>query len=499
MCVPLILAIDQGTTSSRALLVRADGTIAGVGQRQLTQHYPEPGWVEHDATEIWQTTVDAMHDALKAAEQEIRDVTAIGIANQRETVLLWDRKTGEPCGRAIVWQDRRTATDCEALRAAGQEPVYHRTTGLTLDPYFSGTKLAWMLRDDPALRARAESGELAAGTVDSWLTWKLTGGARHVTDYTNASRTLLFNIRRGDWDGALLEPLGIPGAVLPEPYPSASEFGTTSQDILGAAIPIHGVAGDQQAALFGQGCAQGQAKNTYGTGCFLLANSGPAAITSGHRLLTSIGAGAAAAGLEYLLEGSVFIAGAAVQWLRDELGVIESSAAVEELAASVPDNGGVTFVPAFTGLGAPDWDPFARGAILGLSRGTTKAHIARAALEAIALSSAELLEAMNADLPEPVTELRVDGGAAKNDLLMQLQADFMGIPVVRPVETETTALGAAYLAGLGGGIWSTVDEVRALWQEERRFEPRISGDERAARLGQWRRGVERTMNWAAER
>ena len=498
MAEPLILAIDQGTTSSRALVVDVHGSILGAGQHPLRQHFPEPGRVEHDATEIWRTTLDAIHDALSEASREIRQITAIGIANQRETIVAWDRATGEPVGPAIVWQDRRTAIRCEELQAEGHEPSIRRATGLTIDPYFSGTKLGWLFEQDAGLRARAEAGEIAAGTIDSWLSWRLTGGQHHVTDYTNASRTLLFNIRRGRWDDALLDLFGVPRAVLPQPQPSSSIFGTTDERVIGAAIPIAGVAGDQQSALFGQACSPGQAKNTYGTGCFLLANIGRTAIESQNRLLTTMGANSGPAGPEYVLEGSVFVAGAAVQWLRDELGIIESSEAIEGLAASVPDAGGVTFVPAFTGLSAPDWDPFARGAILGLTRGTTTAQIARAALEGIALSSAELLGAMNADLPEPISELRVDGGAARNNLLMQMQADFAGVPVVRPQETETTALGAAYLAGLGTGAWSSVDEVRSLWREDRRFEPSISDDERRSRLGQWRRGVERTLRWAAE-
>ncbi|MBA4180708.1 MAG: glycerol kinase [Anaerolinea sp.] len=495
---PHILAIDQGTTSSRALIVDALGRVVGEGQQPFRQHYPQPGWVEHDPAEIWQTTQDAIGTALASAGILPRELAAVGIANQRETVAVWDRATGEPLAPAIVWQDRRTAAICQELRDAGQEETMSRLTGLKLDPYFSGTKLAWLLRNDPGLRRRAEAGEVAAGTIDSWLIWNLTGGKRHVTDYTNASRTLLFNIRRGRWDDDLLGILGVPRVMLPLPQPSQSLFGTTSADVLGATLPIMGVAGDQQAALFGQGgFTPGVAKNTYGTGCFLLANSGRTAVASTAGLLTSIGAGAGERGPEYVLEGSVFVAGALVQWLRDELRLVNRSDEIEGLAASVPDSDGVAVVPAFTGLGAPDWDPHARGAILGLTRGTTAAHIARAALEAIALSSTELLSAMNTALPQPITELRVDGGAARNNLLMQMQADFAGIPVLRPRNIETTAMGAAYLAGLGVGIWESRDEVASLVIHDRIFEPRMGGYDRRERLAWWRRAVGRSLDWAA--
>ncbi len=495
---PYILAIDQGTTSSRALVVDAAGAVRGVGQIPFEQHFPEPGWVEHDANEIWRTTLDAVAAALTAAGIESRELAAVGVTNQRETIVAWDRGTGEPVARAIVWQDRRTAGICDEFKRAGHEEAVTRATGLTLDPYFSGTKLTWLLRERPDLRERARRNEIAVGTVDSWLIYKLTRGRRHVTDFTNASRTLLFNIRKGRWDESLCDLFEVPRAILPQPQPSRSPFGTTDADVLGAAIPICGVAGDQQSALFGQACLRpGQAKNTYGTGCFLLANAGRSMPVSQNRLITSIGANAGATGPEYVLEGSVFVGGALVQWLRDGLGIIKSSADVEALAASVEDNGGVSIVPAFTGLGAPDWDPYARGAILGLTRGVGRGHIARAALEAIALSSADLLAAMNGDLPEPVTELRVDGGAAANDLLMQMQADFAGVPVVRPRELETTALGAAYLAGMGAGVWSSTEEVASLWRADRRFEPEIGDDERAARRATWRRAVGRSLDWAA--
>ncbi len=498
MTAPFVLAIDQGTTSSRALVVDAQGEVVGSGQQPFTQHFPEPGRVEHDAEEIWSSTETAIGTALAAAGVLARDLTAVGIANQRETLVVWDRSTGEPVGPAIVWQDRRTADLCDWLRSEGHEPTFRKATGLTIDPYFSGTKLSWLLATRDDLRPRAEAGELAAGTVDSWLVWKLTAGARHVTDYTNASRTLLFNIRRGRWDDELCEILNIPRALLPVAQPSRSQFGTTSADVLGAALPICGIAGDQQSALFGQGgFVEGVAKNTYGTGCFLLASAGRKAVDSAHGMLTSIGANAGTEGPEYVIEGSVFVAGALVQWLRDELRLFDRAEDIESLAATVSDTAGVTIVPAFTGLGAPYWDPHARGAILGLTRGTTAAHLARAALEAIALSSAELITAMNGDLAAPIAELRVDGGAARDDLLMQMQADFSGIPVVRPTNTETTALGAAYLAGLESGIWSTNEEVASLWRAERTFEPKLIWTARDERIDAWRRAVDRTLGWAA--
>jgi len=494
---PYILAIDQGTTSSRALIVDAGGAVVGVGQQAFAQHFPQPGWVEHDAEEIWRSTQQAISGALDDAGIGPRELSAIGIANQRETVVVWDRATGAPVAPAIVWQDRRTAGLCGELKEQGLEPAFAQATGLTLDPYFSGTKLTWMFRNNADFRKRADAGDLAAGTVDSWLVWKLTDGERHVTDYTNASRTLLFNIVKGRWDEYLCETLEVPRGILPKPQPSQSTFGRTSEAVFGAEVPITGVAGDQQAALVGQACLQpGQAKNTYGTGCFLLAPAGAKPRPSQNRLLLSLSAAAGPKGPDYVLEGSVFVAGALIQWIRDELGLIRESSDIEALAASVPGSGGVQIVPAFTGLGAPDWDPSARGAILGLTRGTGKAQIARAALEAISLSSAELVLCMNADLPSPITELRVDGGAARNDLLMQIQADMCGIPVVRPANIETTALGAAYLAGLGAGIWANQDEVASLWTAGRTFEPTTTGDERVERMRNWRRGVERTLAWA---
>ncbi len=495
---PFLLAIDQGTTSSRALVVASDGTVASVGQRELPQIYPRPGWVEHDPLAIWSSTCDAIEEALGAAGLAASDLAAIGIANQRETVMLWARRTGEPVGNAIVWQDRRTADHCDALREAGYEETVAQLTGLTLDPYFSGTKLAWMLKADADLARRAERGELVAGTADTWLIWQLTAGARFVTDYTNASRTLLFDIHRAYWSDELCGILGVPAALLPEVLPSGALFGRTAAQVFGAEVPILGVAGDQQAATVGQGClAPGLAKNTYGTGCFLLANAGTRSEPSRHRMLVSLAASLPDQPLEYVIEGSVFVAGAAVQWLRDELGVIQSAAEVEPLAASVPDTGGVEFVPAFTGLGAPHWDAGARGAIFGLTRGSGKAHIARAALEAIALSTVDLLGAVEADLGAPISELRVDGGAARNDLLMQLQADLSGIPIVRPVNTETTAMGVAYLAGIGAGLWDELETIDSLREIDRVFEPAIDADARLERLDSWHRAVERTRGWAS--
>lgn len=493
-----ILAIDQGTTSSRALVVDEGGRVRGSGQRPFTQHFPRPGWVEHEPEEIWTSTEAAIAVALAEAGLAFGELTVIGITNQRETAIAWDRTTGEARGRAIVWQDRRTTDACDRLRAAGHEALIQQRTGLTIDPYFSGTKFAWMLRNDPALRRVAESGGVALGTVDSWLLWKLTAGAVHATDCTNASRTLLWDIEASRWDEELCGLLGVPSAALPVVQASGSPFGYTSEARFGARVPILAVAGDQQSALFGQGCmAPGQAKNTYGTGCFLLAHSGGEARRSRNRLLTTRAASAEGEAAAYALEGSVFVAGSLVQWLRDELGIIDESADIEALAASVTDCAGVTIVPAFTGLGAPYWDARARGGIFGLTRGTTKAHIARAALEAIALSSAELIEAMEADLGAPIRELRVDGGAARNDLLMQMQADFSGVPVTRPANIETTALGAAYLAGIEAGVWPSAAEVAGLNVAERRFEPRLDAGERTAKLERWRGAVGRVLSGAA--
>ena len=490
-----ILALDQGTTSSRSILFDHGGMPVATAQREYTQHFPQSGWVEHDAQDIWTSQLQTIDAVLAAARATPADVAAVGIANQRETTLVWDRRSGEPIARAIVWQDRRTAVHCERLRAAGHEPEITKRTGLVLDPYFSGTKLAWLLDNVPGARARAERDELAFGTVDSWLAWQLSGGTHHITDATNASRTLLFNLHTRDWDPVLLAMFGVPRSCLPRIVPSqipaASAFGARIGE---REVPLAGIAGDQQAALFGQCCFQpGMAKNTYGTGCFLLMNTGENALASRHRLVTTVAWQRETT--HYALEGSVFVAGAAVQWLRDGLGLIERSSDIEALAASVPDNGGVHFVPAFTGLGSPHWDPHARGTIVGISRGTTRAHIARAALESIAFQSAELLTVMQRDA-RALIELRVDGGATANDLLMQFQADVLGVPVVRPRITETTALGAAYLAGLGVGFWSSLDELERNWQVERRFEPRMSRDEATARMRSWSRAVERSRGWA---
>jgi glycerol kinase len=489
-----VLALDQGTTSSRSILFDRSGNIAAVAQREVTQHFPHPGWVEHDPNEIWSTQAATIAEVLAKANATSHDLAAVGITNQRETTLLWDRRSGEPVGRAIVWQDRRTAELCEQLKAAGHEPEVTARTGLLLDPYFSGTKLAWMLDNLPGVRARAERAELAFGTVDSWLTWKLTRGAEHITDATNASRTLLYGLRSGDWDERMLEMLRVPRAVLPRIVPS-SLTNPIEATVEGHAVPLAGIAGDQHAALFGQACFRpGTAKNTYGTGCFLLMNTGDAPLASKHRLLTTV-----AWRLErtqFALEGSVFVAGAVVQWLRDGLRLIERSADVEPLAASVPDHGGVYLVPAFTGLGSPHWDPYARGTLVGLTRGSNAGHIARAALESIAFQSADLLEAMQRDAGMPLTELRVDGGATANTLLMQFQADLLGVPVVRPKVTETTALGAAYLAGLAVGFWRSPEDVERNWQIDRRFESRMSRDAAAARMAEWQRAVERARDWA---
>jgi glycerol kinase len=493
-----ILALDQGTTSSRAILFDHDCNAVASAQREFPQHFPRPGWVEHNPQDIWNSQLETITQALAAAGATVRDIAAIGIANQRETTMVWDKRTGEPLGRAIVWQDRRTAELCEKLRADGHEPEISRRTGLVLDPYFAGTKLAWLLDNAPGARTRAERGELAFGTIDSWLIWRLTGGAHHVTDATNASRTLLFNLHTMEWDAALLAALDVPLACLPAVVQSqlSTQQGITAE-LDGHAIPIAGIAGDQQAALFGQSCFEpGMAKNTYGTGCFLLMTTGNSPLASRHRLLTTVGWQREQA-TTYALEGSVFVAGAVVQWLRDGLGLIEKSSDIEALAASVPDSGDVYLVPAFTGLGSPHWDPNARGTMVGLSRGTTRAHIARAALEAIAFQSAELLAAMQKDAARPLVELRVDGGATANNLLMQFQADVLGVPVVRPRITETTALGAAYLAGLGVGFWSSLEELSRNWQMERRFEPRMSRDEATDRLRRWSLAVDRSRQWAS--
>jgi glycerol kinase len=493
--LPHILALDQGTTSSRAILFDHEGRIRGTAQREFRQIFPKAGWVEHDPLEIWSSQIGVAVEALAGASLLPSDLAAIGITNQRETTIVWDRDTGEPVTNAIVWQDRRTADMCDRLRADGAETMVRERTGLVVDAYFSGTKLAWILDNVTGARARADAGKLAFGTVDTWLVNKLTGGRLHLTDSSNASRTMLFDIRAGRWDDEMLRLLGIPRSVLPEVRASSEVYG----EVAGAAglegVPIAGIAGDQQAALFGQMCVSaGLTKNTYGTGCFMLQNVGRQAPVSRHKLLTTV-AWTRAGATEYALEGSVFIAGAAVQWLRDGLGIIRSSTDVEALAASVPDNGGVYFVPAFTGLGAPHWDAYARGSLAGLTRGSTAGHVARAALEAIAYQSADLADAMRADSGVALSELRVDGGAARNDLLMQFQADVLGIPVVRPEVTETTALGAAYLAGLAVGFWASTGAIADQWRVERRFDPSMPASRSSALRERWKEAVERSKGW----
>jgi len=492
----VILALDQGTTSSRAIVFDAAGAILAVAQKEFTQVFPRPGWVEHDPEEIWATQIAVAHEALARARIHARDVAAIGVANQRETTVVWDRASGRALCNAIVWQDRRTAAACDALKAGGLEPRVAAKTGLVLDAYFSGTKLGWILDNVPGARARAEAGELAFGTIDSWLIWKLTAGAAHVTDVSNDSRTLLFDIHSGSWDGELLEIFGIPDRLLPVVCASSGVVAETATGLFAARIPIAGIAGDQQAALFGQRCVTpGTVKNTYGTGCFMLMHTGERPVPSRNKLLTTA-ACQSGSRPEYALEGSVFIAGAVVQWLRDGLGIIKSSADIERLAASVADNGGVYLVPAFAGTGSPHWDPYARGAILGLTRGSAAAHIARAALESIAYQTADVLHAMEADSGISLAEMRVDGGAARNDMLMQFQADLLGVPVVRPKVTETTALGAAYLAGLAVGFWKDAEEIGAQWRAEHCFEPGMSRDQVESLLAGWRKAVERSKNWA---
>ncbi|WP_119069353.1 glycerol kinase GlpK [Aggregatilinea lenta] len=493
----LILALDQGTTSSRAILFDEAGQLLETAQQEFPQIFPRPGWVEHDPHDIWRTQRDVARAVLDRAKVSAADVAAIGITNQRETTLIWDRRTGEPVYNAIVWQCRRTAPMCDALRAEGFDAVIRAKTGLVTDAYFSGTKVAWLLDNVPGTRPRAERGELAFGTVDTWLLWNLSGGALHVTDPTNASRTLLYNIYKGDWDDEILAHLNIPRSLLPEVRPSSAVYGESVAHVLGASIPLAGMAGDQQAALFGQAChAPGMAKNTYGTGSFVLLNTGESGVESKSNLVTTIAWQLEGGPVTYALEGSIFVTGAAVQWLRDGLGIIGNAAEVEPLAGSVESADGVYFVPAFVGLGAPHWDAYARGTLIGMTRGTTRAHIARATLDAIALQSCDVLDAMHADSGITLSALRVDGGAAKNDLLMQIQADLLGVPVQRPAVTETTALGAAYLAGLAVGVWPDTDALARQWTIDRTFEPRMADDERQSLIAGWRRAVERASGWA---
>jgi glycerol kinase len=493
-----ILALDQGTTSSRAILFNREGRIHATAQREFTQFFPSPGWVEHDASEIWQSQLSVARQVLHDSHVPASNIAAIGITNQRETTVIWNRTTGEPIAPAIVWQDRRTADLCDSLRNAGHAPLFQHKTGLVIDAYFSGTKIKWLLDHIPGARTSADRGELAFGTIDSWLCFKLSGA--HLTDASNASRTLLFNIHTLEWDDELLGLLDIPRSLLPQVVPSSGVIANADAALFGAAIPIAGMAGDQQAATFGQACHQpGMAKNTYGTGCFMLMNTGHQPVSSTNNLLTTVGWALDALlpdKTDYMLEGSVFMAGATVQWLRDGLQIIEHSSEVEALATSVTSSDGVVFVPAFTGLGAPYWDAYARGAIVGMTRGSTKAHIAHAALESIAYQTTDVLTAMQNDASILLRELRVDGGAACNNFLMQFQADILGVVVVRPVVTETTALGAAYLAGLAVGFWSSQHEIAAQWQVERQFVPLMSQDERLQRLELWHRAVERARSWA---
>ena len=490
-----ILALDEGTTSARAIVFDDEGRLLAMAQEEIPQIFPRPGWVEQDPRAIWAAQQSVMRAALEASGLAPRDVDAVGIANQRETSVLWDRRNGQPVCNAIVWQDRRTAAACEELRRAGNEPMIQAKTGLLPDPYFSATKIAWMLDHVAGARERALAGELAFGTVDSWLVWNLTGGRLHVTDTTNASRTMLFDIYTGDWDDELLGLFGIPRAVLPQVRSSSEVYGEVAGTVACAGRPVSGIAGDQQAALFGQMCiVPGLTKNTYGTGCFALQHTGTRAVTSRQRLLTTV-AWTIGGSTDYALEGSVFSGGAVVQWLRDGLGLIRTAAEVEALAASVPDSAGVFLVPAFAGLGAPHWDPYARGAMVGLTQGVTAAHVARAALESIACQVADLLDAMRADAGIEVRELRADGGGAANDLLLQLQADLLGVPVVRPAVTETTALGAAYLAGLAVGVWKHPEDIAGQWRVERRFEPAMTASRVQALREGWWRAVDRAKGW----
>ena len=490
-----VLAIDQGTTSSRAILFDHSANIVAVAQKEFTQYFPEPGWVEHDAEEIWSSQIAVVHEVMQSAGVSAEEISSIGITNQRETTVVWDRKTGSPVHRAIVWQDRRTASICDALKDEGMEDYVRENTGLVIDAYFSGTKIKWILDQVDGAREKAEKGELCFGTVDAWLIWKMTGGAVHATDYSNASRTMLFNIQSLDWDEKLLQALDVPKAILPQVRDSSGSFGETSAALLGGvSVPISGVAGDQQAALFGQACFEpGMAKNTYGTGCFMLMNTGTERYVSKAGLLTTIAWGLNGQ-VEYALEGSIFIAGAAIQWLRDGLKVLDEAADSEFFATKVGDTGGVYVVPAFAGLGAPYWDMYARGAIFGLTRGTGKAELIRATLESLAYQTRDVLNAMESDAGLDMKALRVDGGAAANDFLMQFQADILGVAVERPVVLETTALGAAYLAGLASGFWKK-EEISANWQRERLFEAEMLEEGREDLYKGWKKAVERTMGW----
>lgn len=493
-----ILSFDQGTTSSRAIIFDKTGNIKAVAQKEFTQIFPQPGWVEHDGNEIWSTQLGVAAEVIVKAGLTVRDIAAIGITNQRETTLVWDRKTQQPIYNAIVWQDRRTSSYCDELKKQGHAPPIQQKTGLVIDAYFSATKVKWILDNIPGARKRAEKGELCFGTVDTWLLFKLTSGKAYATDVSNASRTMLFNIHTLQWDEELLQLFNIPRSVLPEVKSSSEVYGHTQQILSAANIPVAGIAGDQQAALFGQMCTKpGMVKNTYGTGCFMLMNTGNAPVMSKNNLLTTI-AWKIGGEVLYALEGSVFIGGAVVQWLRDGLGIIKNSKDVERLAATVSDNGGVYFVPAFTGLGAPYWNQFARGSMFGITRGTKDAHIARAAVESIALQTMDVLHAMNADASLPIQELRVDGGATANDMLMQYQSDILNCKVIRPRITETTALGAAYLAGLAVGYWKDINEIEQYWQAEKNFIPAMNDEMRIKISYQWKKAINAAMVWAGE-
>lgn len=488
-----ILAIDAGTTSSRAILFDRKGNTVGVSQHEFTQHFPKESWVEHDATEIWETQLLAIQEVLQNQSITASQIHAMGITNQRETTILWNRKTGIPVHNAIVWQDRRTASICETLEKAGKAPLFYEKTGLLLDAYFSGTKIKWILDQDPELRAQAEKGELAFGTVDSWLIWNLTQGAVHVTDVTNASRTLLFNIHSLDWDQELLDALDIPKALLPKVVSCSEKVGSTAEGLFDSSVPISGIAGDQQAALFGQMCIDtGDVKNTYGTGCFCIMNTGTTPVQSKNKMLTTIGYQLNGE-VHYALEGSVFVAGAAVQWLRDQLGIISSAPEIEALAETVENNGGVTFIPALAGLGAPHWDPHATGSIIGITRGTQKGHIARATLEAIAMRTKEIITAMQKDADITFKSLKVDGGGSTNNLLMQIQSNLLGVEVIRPETTETTALGAAFFAGLASGYWPSVESLSDIWKIDKQFSP-LENEETQKIVSKWNERISKISN-----
>lgn len=491
-----ILALDQGTTSSRAILFDHNGRIIASAQQEFQQLYPKPGWVEHDPEAIWQSQLQVARQVIDTQKLTAADIVAIGITNQRETTLVWDRQTGQPIHNAIVWQDRRTSAFCDQLKSEGFDKTIREKTGLVTDAYFSGTKVAWLLDNVPGAREKAEAGHLAFGTVDSYLVWRLTGGRLHITDVSNASRTMLYDIHKRWWSNTILKRLNIPASMLPQVVPSSMVYGETDAEIFGAPIKIAGIAGDQQAATFGQACYEpGMAKNTYGTGCFMLMNTGETADESQNNLLTTVGWTVGQGAMQYMLEGSVFIAGAAVQWLRDEMKLVANASETEAIARSIPDTSGVYVVPAFVGLGAPYWDQYARGAIVGLTRGSGRAQIVRATLESVAYQTRDVLEAMRADSGLDLHTLRVDGGMVRNDFLMQFQADILGVPVQRPAVTETTALGAAYLAGLASGFWSSQEEIAKQWAVEKTFEPQMASDKRDALYAGWKRAVERAKGW----